>query len=574
MKIHFNKLLSSLLAIALFASCSDFLEEQPISTIGVDEFYKDQTQAEIALSGIYSKLADDRVYGQALSIIMSSGTDEGYYNRRYNENWTVGLYRHTSQDNYVKNLWTALYEVINLSNTFLEKLDPNAFEEEQYNALLGEARFLRAHAYQLLVDWWEEVPMPLTPTLDQSSNNLAVSSLEDLYAQIITDFTYASLHLPAATDPSYVSGRANKYAAHGLMARAYLKMATYPIKDVTKYELAKKHCDTIIQSGAHGLSVSQSMVVNDGSDDKIVVTEDGYRKHFLNYIQNSYDIRESLFEISFRYLRESGIDTHGRLGNLNGVPFNLGGGDDGYPGAFAMYNTTPLLRDSYIANNDSIRKMWNMAEMTYSASGNASAVTNTLARGYAPGKYRRWEPSNYEDLFTDPEPGVLEAYVVLEDNPAPNRNFSTVNFPVVRYSDVLLMYAEADNAINSGPTASAIQYLDEVRNRAGLFPIGTAKPNAIAGQQAFFEELVDERLRELCFEALRKHDLIRWELLGEKLMDLNASIQGSPEYSNTNEDHKSYLRAGQFFNPSKHMSLPYPLQEVNLNQQLEQKQNW
>ncbi|MDO6802338.1 RagB/SusD family nutrient uptake outer membrane protein [Wenyingzhuangia sp. 1_MG-2023] len=574
MKKYFKTLLFAILVFSSLISCSDFLDEQPISTIGINDFYKNNTQAKIALSGIYSKFADDKVYGQAMSIIMASGTDEGYYNRRYNENWTVGLYRHTPSDNYIKNLWISLYEIINLSNTFIEKLDASSFEPTAYNALIGEAKFLRAHAYQLLVDWWEEVPMPLTPTLDQSSNNLAVSSLEEIYAQIIEDYTFATQHLPAVGDPSYVLGRANKYAAHGLMARLYLKMATYPLKDVSKYELAKKHCDTIINSGIHGLSQSQTMIVNDGTEDKIIVTDDGYRKHFLNYIQNSYDTRESIFEISFRYLRESGIDTHGRIGAINGVPFSLGGGDDGYPGAYAMFNTTPILRNSYITNNDSIRRVWNLAEMKYSASGDASVTPNTLVQGYAPGKYRRWEPADYNDLYTTPEPGVIEPYISLEDNPTPNINFTTVNFPVIRYADVLLMYAEADNEISGGPTTNAIQYLNEVRNRAGLFPIETAKPAAISSKNNFFDELVDERFRELCFEGLRKHDLIRWKLLGEKLADLNASIEGAPEFSNTNEDHKAFLRSGLFFNPAKHMSLPYPLQEITLNKKLNQKNNW
>lgn len=572
---NINKIFLGLFtSIALLTSCSDFLDEEPRSTWGIDDFYSNTAEAEIALAGIYSYLASDQVYGQSMSVIMESGTDEGYYNRRYNENWTVGLYRHTSADRYVKDLWTALYQVINLSNMFLERLNKENIEEEEYNALIGEARFLRAHAYSLLVDWWEQVPMPLSSTLDQSVNNMAPSTLEELYAQIISDFTFAAENLPAITDANYTQGRANSMAAHGLMARVYLKMAGYPMKDASKYALALEQCEIVINSGQFVMDTSEFEFVDNGDGPELVVTKDAYRDHFLSYIENRYDTNESIFEISFRYLRETGIDAHGRIGGLNGLAFSFGGGNDGYPGAYAMENASPLLKDLYTANNDQLRLLWNLPEMQYTGSGDAKRVTSTLASNYCPGKFKRWEPANYDDLDITPEEGEIEPYILLEANPTPNRNFTGVNFPVLRYSDILLMAAEVENELN-GPTATAIGYLDEVRARAGLIPIeATGRAGVVASTELFFNELVDERLRELCYEGLRKRDLIRWELLGTKLDLLNATIIGNPDYSPTNENHNAFLRSGQFFDETKHMSLPYPQQEVNINNLLDQKPEW
>ena len=571
---NITKIFVSLFAsMALFTSCSDFLDEEPRSTWGIDEFYSSPDEAEIALAGMYSYLASDQIYGQAMSVIMESGTDEGYYNRRYNENWTVGLYRHTSADNYIKQLWTALYQVVNLSNMFIERLDKDGFEPEEYDAYIAEARFLRAHAYSLLAKWWEEVPMPLSSTLNQSANHLAPSSLEEIYAQIIKDYTYASEHLLSSTDQGYVQGRANKMAAHGLMARVYLKMAGHPLNDVTKYALAKDQCDIVINSGDFVIKVSETEIVDNGDGPEINVVSDFYREHFLSYIENIYDTNESLFEISFKYLRESGIDAHGRIGGLNGLSFAFGRGADGYPGAYAMENASPLLRDLYVANDEHIRHLWNLPEMQYTNKGDAKRVTSTLAGNYCPGKFKRWEPSNYDDLDVTPAPGEIESYILLEANTTPNRNFTGVNFPVLRYADILLMYAEADNYDN-GPTSAAIGYLDAVRARAALPGIETTRPGAVATKEAFFNELVDERLRELCYEGLRKHDLIRWGLLGDKLAELNATIIGNPDYSPTNENHNAFLRSGQFFDASKHLSLPYPQQETNINSLLDQKPNW
>jgi len=132
------------------------------------------------------------------------------------------------------------------------------------------------------------------------------------------------------------------------------------------------------------------------------------------------------------------------------------------------------------------------------------------------------------------------------------------------------MFAEATNELN-GPTAEAVAAIDLVRNRAGLENLGTAKPEAIAGQDAFFEEITDERLRELCFEGQRKHDLIRWGLLEEKLAVLYESVIYHPNYTPA----MAYkYRCYTNFDSSKHLSLPYPEQEVLINNLLEQKPEW
>jgi len=136
------------------------------------------------------------------------------------------------------------------------------------------------------------------------------------------------------------------------------------------------------------------------------------------------------------------------------------------------------------------------------------------------------------------------------------------------------MYAEADNEINNGPSDNAKDYLNQVRNRSGLEDIEVVAPDVVASKEAFLSELQDERLREFCFEGLRKQDLIRWGILGERLNFLNATIQGDPNFDAKKEQDVSYLRAGLNYDETKHNSLPYPLQEVSINNLLTQKENW
>jgi hypothetical protein len=583
MKRNFKIYTTLVCFLTLFTGCESFLEVEPESTLGIDSFYTNPTEADIALSGIYSVLADDKIYGQGMNIIMEAGTDEGFYNRRFNEGWSVSLYRHTPLTDDLQDLWGQLYEAINLCNLFLENIKPEGFTTEEYNLYTAEAKFLRAHSYHLLTNWWNEVPLQLTSTKDQSDNHLPASSLEDLYAQIISDYTFATEHLPGDVGGALINGRASKWAAHGLLARLYLKMAGEPYNDASKYELAKQQCGIVINSQRFRLNPSITTTVVDGQgEERIVVTQDGYRNHFLSYLQDSYDPQESIFEISFKYLRSLGLFTDGRVGTTNGIPFPYGGGAEGFPFAFGGYTPSPILETLYDQNNDSIRKWWNVPRYKYSGDGNAAYVRTKLEPNYTPGKFRRWEPTILSDWYNpgslnnDPEPaeGAYESYTILEEGVI-TKNFTSINFPVLRYADILLMYAEAENKIN-GPTSLAINALDQVRQRAGLDLLLNAKPYIDGRQDLFFSEIVDERMRELCFEGLRKTDLIRWDLLEEKLDQLEQAIRFDDDFSENNANHQAFLRSSLNFktNPEKFKSLPYPFQEVTINNLLDQKEGW
>lgn len=547
----------SLFLIFSMAGCDDFLDVSPESTWDINSFYSSETELDMALSGIYSLFASEEEYGNLL-IQFEAGTDESYYNRRYNDNWAVGLYRNTPADADTKDFWNSLYSSINLCNMFEERIKASGFSDDIERKYLAEERFLRAFAYFQLVKWFEDVPMPLTYTKDQSASDLPATPMEEVYAQIISDFDFASKYLPHPSDGDFVPGRASKLAAHGMLARVYMKMAGYPLMQKEMYALAKDRCDSVIQDGYCELSTSADTL--------------GYRNLFLDYIQNRYNQKESIFEISFANMRESGIDVHGRIGGVNGLSFNYGGTTTGYPSAYAMLSPSPVLSLMYDANDK--RADWNIPAITYSSAGDAQRVASELSTGYTPGKFRRWEPADWADLDIPMESGVPEAYIVLEDTNNPEKNFTNVNFPILRYADILLMYAEADNEINNGPTSLAIDYLNEVRDRAGLPSILVAKPTVTASRENFFNELVDERLREFCFEGIRKMDLIRWGLLGDKLDFLAQVIKGHSDYDATNGDHQAFLRASNYFEAPKYLSLPYPEQEVQINNLLDQKSLW
>lgn len=557
--MKFNRLnVAIILLSTMILGCDDYLDVTPESVWESGSFYSTPQEAEIALAGIYGVLADDGGYGRE-EIILGAGTDEYFYNRRFNENWAVSLFRNTSADQFSFNYWTTMYEAINLANLFIESIDRSSFEtDEAYNALVAEARFLRALSYFNLSNFWNEVPLRLTSSKTQEDNNVPAAPLAEVYQAIVEDFTFASENLPHPVDAGYIQGRAHKLAAHGLLARVYLKMSGYPFKE-PHYQQAIAQCEAVINDGYHSLITSSDTT--------------GYRQVFLDIIGGVYNMREVMFEISFQNLRDQGLGgtTIGRHGSLNGI--NFGSSNTlGDPNGFAQAGVYPILAGLYDQVNDK-RYLWNIATFKRIGTGDIVRVTDELAiRDFCPAKYKRWEPLDYADIDID---GTNENFVTLENSASElNRNFTSVNFPVLRYSDILLMYAEASNELNNGPSALAIQYLNEVRNRAGLDDIEVEKPAVTADKGLFFEELVDERTRELCFEGVRRHDLIRWELLGDKLGEVEAFVEGHPNFVASNADHQAALRGPNNFDINIHLSLPYPLVEVTVNQLLDQKQEW
>lgn len=534
--------------LAITSSCSEALDLEPETTWAAENFYKNKSDINVALAGIYSTL---RICDPML--LMDSGTDEGYAFKGWVEDVPTNVYTHNESSEEISNTWRILYIGINNVNNFIKYTDPTNFSEEDYNKYVGEVRFLRAFFYYQLTIWWNEVPLRLEPTADQESNHKAPASLEEIYMQIIEDLTFASENLPSAFDGNYVAGHANSMAAHALLAKTYLKAAGYPlqaseINGKNPYQAAKDHCEIIMTTSNHSLNAS-------------------YKELFLNYIQNRYDLNETLFEIIMANGSDLGVGIAGKLGYTNGLLYKPEP-RIGKPYADPEIQPSPIL--NYLYEEGDTRRSWNIPGITGNANnGKVNELSGPLAWGYCIGKFRRWEPIYPDDI---PAGNLTDTPIVVLETPSPLSATSTgINLPVIRFADVLLLFAEASNEL-SGPTTEAVAAVDLIRNRAGLENLSVLKPEAIASKESFFLEIVDERLRELCFEGNRKTDLVRWNLLQNKIHELEESIIYDPGY--LPEAHGYKLRCVTNFNPTKHLSLPYPLQEVLINNKLNQKDYW
>jgi hypothetical protein len=523
---RFTCLLLLTVGLALTA-CNKVLDTTPTDFLSPVTYYKTEKQLNFALAAVYDVMGDAGFYKQIYTARMGNEADEGFYAR----NTVVAgvqVYNFSPTDNDVQNLWKSLYDGINRANVLLASI-PSATEvaDDIKNVIKGEALFLRAYYYFLLVQHWGGVPLITQPTTSANETDVARSSIRDVYAQILTDMEEAeTLVLPAGTVGH--GGRINKSAVRGLLARVCLFMAGEPLRDISKYEMARTWAKKIMDdaASAHALNPDYSQV-------------------FINYAQDKYDIKESIWEVEFWGNNTNAYNETGCVGAWNGIQST----DQTIGVAYGFINATSKLFNSYAAAD--LRRDWAIAPFSYSGTTKVMKANTPASALWTRniGKFRR----EYELL-----------------TPKSN-NATPQNMPLLRYADVLLMFAEADNEVNHGPTQEAYNAINLVRKRA----FGKLLPNApnpneydLSGMdhESFFQEIIKERSRELCFELLRKQDLIRWGIFVPTMKGIEnlIALEASGQYY-----------ALTFRNVSdKHLLFPIPAREMALNKSLVQNNNW
>lgn len=409
--------------VALGTSCKKFLDTRPSNFITPE--YKSISQLETGLAGVYDILGS--VYQDAWPYWLNA-TSDIEYDRTGQSNSTIYVY--SPADVHIANLWRLLYSGIYRANNILAVVDNPELDEAARNRIKGETLFLRAYYYFMLVSSYGDVPLLLTPTPSITELNVPRTPARDIYDIIVADMTEAEgLVNEAGEGVATGGGRVSKSAVQGILARVNLKMAGYPLNDQSKYAEALKWALKVKNSGRHSL-------------------EPDYREIFKRYARDQYDLNESIWEVEFYGngtggLQEYNYYTGARCGVLSGDR-NLGNASGLIMASrklFNLYQENPASTATPKSSPD-FRRDWNIAP--YSWGGGATAVYTPnpdLFRRYA-GKWRR----EYETL-------------------TPKGNMVTgQNFPILRYADVLLMIAEAENEVN-GP-ATAYAYLNEVRRRA------------------------------------------------------------------------------------------------------------
>ncbi|WP_257668989.1 RagB/SusD family nutrient uptake outer membrane protein [Parapedobacter tibetensis] len=401
-------------------SCEKFLQTTPEDFSTPEQYYSTESELNDALAGVYASLTTTATYGLYRSAFLPHASDEGYY-KSTTSTANAMAYDNTSADNYFENSWRDFYIGINRANYLLANVHRPDMDEQKRNAIKGEALFLRAFIYFELVCGWGDVPLFVEPIIDSRKvNNPRTPSIE-VYEQILKDLKEAK-DLVNTYEINGTPVHVSKTAVEAMLARVCLKMAGAPLKDLSKYAEARDWADSVIQSGVHRLNPSYSEI-------------------FINQTADKYDDanKEVIWEIEFYGNNIGALRAGGRFVNYLSVTSNnreagIGYGRVGATGyLFRLYDIVDTRRDwaiapySFLNNNGTIEV--------------PKAATDIYTRGV--GKWRR----KYETVLPR------------------NTDYGPTNFPVIRYADVLLMYAEAVNAIE-GPTPAAYDAVNQVRRRA------------------------------------------------------------------------------------------------------------
>ncbi len=507
----FNKI-SGLLVFGFFligsGGCSDFLDEEDPSNLTPDSFYTIPDHAEAALAAVY---ADTRFIGgdggifsstwQLLEAPTGTSTTETAQNSDLNNLYGL-IYDGRTQ--HIINWWNGLYRVISQANLVIEKVPGiTPMDENQKTRILGEARFLRSWAYFHAVRLWGDVPLITSPQTSSSEDfKPAPASQESVYQLIVEDLKFAETSGLPWMD---ISGRVSLAAVKSQLAKVYLTMAGFPLnKGAQHYQLAAEKSSEVIEYA------------------------------------NSNPAMLGLFS-SYADLRNE------NLGNQLEHIFML------------QYNVV-------VAGNPMNNMFPNFKPVTFQGpSGTGSTVpTIEFYNSFETGDLRvkNQEGFFYTSYFTNGsgEPFDLGApYIFKHFNQdalgkfgVPGNRANNLNVPLIRYAEVLLIYAEAQNEIG-GPNQLAYESLKRIRDRAQL----DTPPIGLFTADSFREAVWRERWHELCYEMITWYDMLRLRKV------YNEGSNGFDEFvGHTNPSSNQTLQA-------RHYLMPYPLPEMQNNPNLQ-----
>lgn len=489
------KRLSKIIIIALTAvflipntACEKYFEADPVSIFANENVFENVDFTYQALLGVYQLMTRDEGYSKRLSMYYGVDTDLAMCSGDIdNGRRGIARYAANSGNSEIEKPYKNLYYGIERANIIIDNIPvspvyESGSEEDKasMDRILGEALTLRALHYLELIRNWGDVPYKFSSSKAGDEFSLPRTDRDVIYDKLIEDLKYAETLVPWASEVGY-DERITKGAVKGLLARIALSAGGYSLRlDQTMsrrsdyldlYEIARDQCLEVMQSGEHTLNPSY---------------EDLFRKMCSRQLDNEYV--EILFEIGM------GERTSGEVGYYIGQNIDpassYGRGDGGV-----------LAVPTYYYTFDSLDTRRDITVVLPQIDGNDTEIQSSII-SLRIGKWRR---SWISPLF----PGTDK--------------FTGINWPILRYSDILLMYAEAENEINGGPSQGAKDALFTVRERAYRGNVNSI-PAIPDDYPSFFEAIVRERAFELGGECIRKYDLIRWNMLADKLADTKVSL--------------------------------------------------
>lgn len=471
-------------ALVFFWGCNDLLEEEPFSALSPNNFYQSEADVDAAVIAIYNGLVGNNGVNRNVNIVTDANADDLNI-RNVSDRIAIDRYVHTADNGVLRGMYNSFYQGISRANDVLSNVEAAPVSDAVKQQATGEALFLRGFYYHYLVRWFGPLPLTTQPITDVNSAIVARSPTADVYQQIIADLNGAIERLPATYDEADL-GRATKGAAQTALAKVYMSLQNW--------SEVRTQLEAVINSGDYELF-------------------DTYAEIFYPENKNS---KEHIFMIQHLLDASSGSLLGGYMTSFfprsSSLAFSTFYPTEGPTGIYQAYEEGDVRRDLYLTPDG-----------TYTYQGNVISQDGILI-------------DNVGDSIV-----VDRVYVAKYYEPQARRSNSDMNFPLLRYADVLLMYAEVLNELEGGPNDEAYSAVNRVQTRAGLAPL----EGLTQGQ--FREAIYQERRVELAFEGHRWFDLKRTgrliDVMQAHLLDEFGEVTIEPY----------------------HVLYPIPIQEVQLS---------
>lgn len=514
-----------------FASCDKFLDTESPSKQSDATTFGTEAMTLSGILGVYGSMVETWVYGQKLPTNWQSNTDTenaGFNFNDYRSNTSDygpnHYYNHSSNTTIQ---WQALYKFAGLADAAAKGIRNGDFMKAnpaKANAYLGEALVLRSLAYFEILKFWGDIPYKF-PGSDPTDLYIPKSNRDEIYDDLIKD-------MKEVIDENYLqyaSGgaveRVTKAFAKGLLARIALHAGGWSVRDASVFPDAKAnheiHPDYPEMNGCYvgrvknykeyyqiALDQCAEMIGDPANPHGLDPDYENIWKTVNGLKNNPYG--ENLYEVAF------GLGHNGNIGNTMGPDIGSGVyGPMGFGGAYChttlyyFYSFTPTDRRRDVTTTFNRR--------ANGKGGNEDMSANLIQVRLAKWRFD-WVDAKYKELFktnmSRVDPGI--------------------NWILMRYSDIYLMFAEAMNELNGSDiknntaNMTAREALEKVRERA----FGAGSPEITKYSANFFDAVVNERAWEFGGEAIRKHDLARWGLLDKKIEAMKKALILMTDFGN------------------------------------------
>jgi hypothetical protein len=492
-----------LFLVVLFTSllgCSDYLEEVPISELSVENSFQTEADAIAAIVGVYNSLQLEGVYGKSQTLF---STDEHNAGSKVPLSG-LNLYSFTADNvEVILPIWRDHYKGINRANLAISKIPSIDMDVAKRNTLVAEAKFIKALLYFNLIRYYGDVPYKDSETTSLNDLTIPRTPVATIYENMITDLEYCIEHLKVKA--AGLAGHATQDAAKTLLASIYLTKGSMARRNntgdgIADFTFAARYSREVIDANRYTLCpyFPDAFIVQNKNNDEII------------------------FDVQFK---SPGLGVGNTIGLNMGIPSTASGVDNLSAGGSQGAIRANPYHQFYYEVADSIRMKWTNARILINATTGGYSIVSAVSNNppVSAAKFRRYP--------------VRSSDFVLQTNDY------DVNWPIFRYAEVLLIYAEASNEIN-GPNQLAINALNLLRSRARNTNIGgvhrdilprslsiqrsiglvdlTVTNSLVSTQSAFRNYILLERSRELSQEGKRWFDLVRWGILKSTLRGLNA----------------------------------------------------